>query len=697
VTLGVGNTPVQNITVTNFPGLAPTNVTTAQNLLASMSGSIGSIVQQYFVNSPTQTDWTSYKTTFLFERDLHQDDWNLFFKDNWKVSKNLTLNLGLRYDKYGVPYDTFGLGGRFSGGMAGQGGQAALFGCSGGSFDVMFNPNVGCDPTKLTTTEFVGKHSPNPDKTIWGNDWNNFAPSFGFSYSVPWLQRTTVIRGGYGINYAAAPDFLGYSGTIGNLPGQTLNTTAPLPTTYTDLSRLAAANLIPVSTGGTKPFAPVPLTNRTAGITGYADNRVAPYVQSFNLSVQRELARNLTVDVSWIGNKATKLFSGTQLNETNVIENGFLEAFNITRNGGDAPLFTRLLMGLNVTGVGVVNGTSLTGSQALRRLTTTNQFIANGDVGSLANFFNSNNSFTGTPGGFLRNAGLPENFIVVNPQFGSVTLQGNNTNSTYHSFQSILTKRMSNSVYGQFSYTFAKALGDTGVRNQRNRQLSKSRVNLDRTHIVKMNGTWDVPFGPNQRFLANAPSVVQRIVEGWQISPVFSFQSGAPLSFTSGLSTAGFRTAGENTADLVGALPKDLGKVEKGNGFVQYFSGLSVRNAPVPAFGGDPTLPGRFTNMIIVDSAGNTILQNPIPGSTGNLASNLSGLDGPSDVRFDVALTKRIRIAESKTFEIRADAVNILNRPIWGNPNTAINSANFGRITTATGTRQITFNARVEF
>jgi hypothetical protein len=333
----------------------------------------------------------------------------------------------------------------------------------------------------------------------------------------------------------------------------------------------------------------------------------------------------------------------------------------------------------------------------LRRLTTTNQFIANGNVGALADFFNSNNSFTGTPGGFLRNAGLPENFIVVNPQFGSVTLQGNNTNSTFHSFQSILTKRMSNSVYGQFSYTFGKSLGDTGVRDQRNRQISKGRVNLDRTHIVKANGTWDVPLGPNKRFLANAPGVVQRIVEAWQISPVFSYQSGAPLSFTSALSTVGFRSAANNTADLVGVLPADLGKVEKGDGFVQYFSGLSVKNAPAPTFGGDPTLPGRFTNMIIVDSAGNTILQNPIPGTTGNLSSNLSGLDGPPDLRFDLALTKRFRITESKTFEIRADAVNLLNKPIWGNPNTAINSANFGRITTATGTRQLTFNARVDF
>lgn len=107
----------------------------------------------------------------------------------------------------------------------------------------MWNPNLGCDPTKLTATEFVGKHSPNPDKTFWKNDWNNFAPSLGFSYSIPWFRRSTVIRGGYGINYAGAPDFLGYSGNIGNLPGQTLNVTYS-PPGYLDLTGLPAANVV---------------------------------------------------------------------------------------------------------------------------------------------------------------------------------------------------------------------------------------------------------------------------------------------------------------------------------------------------------------------------------------------------------------------------------------------------------------------
>jgi len=692
VTLGIGAIPVPAFTTnTSYSkGIQANDITTAQTLLANLAGTVASIQEQYFVNSPTATNWSDYRTDFIFQRDLHENDWSFFFKDTWKASPNLTLNLGLRYDKYGVPYDTTGLGGRFTGG------QSGLFGCSGKDFSVWWSPGAGnCNtatPT-LTTTEFVGKDSPNPGKTFWGNDWNNFAPSVGFSYRVPWLTKSTVVRGGYGINYAGAADYLSYSGNIGNLPGQTLNVTYN-STTYLNLAGLAAAGVIPVPTGGAQPFTAVPLTNRTAGITGYADERVTPYVQSFNLSIQRELAKNTTLDVSWIGNKATKLFSATQLNETNIFENGLLDAFNVTRSGGNAPLFNQMLLGLNVTGVGVVNGTTLTGSQALRLFSTTNTFIANGDVGGLANYLNTTNNFTAANGGILRNGGLPENFIVVNPQFGSVSLEGNNSSSTYHSFQAVLTRRMTKGLYTQFSYTFSKALGANAVRDPRNRQLSKGILGIDRPQIVKANGTYELPFGANRAYLNGAPNYIQQIIGNWELSSVFSWVTGAPLTFT-GPNTLGFRA--QNTADLVGALPDDLGKVEKANGVVQYFSGLKVGSAPLPNFGGDPTLPTRFTNQVVRDLAGNIILQPAQPGTTGNTAINLPGLHGPSNLGLDVALDKKFVLAEGKTFSMRADVVNILNTPIWGNPNTNINNSAFGRITSAGGARTVTISGRFDF
>ena len=685
LTLGVGSVPINGITSTAFSGLNSNDITTAQNLLANLAGSVGNIQQQYFVNSPTATSWTDYKTSILFQRVHHQNDWNFWAKDSWKATKNLTLNIGIRYDKYGVPYDSLGLGGRFNGGEAG------LFGISGTNFaNAQWAPYANSG--SLTSTEFVGKFSPNPGKLIFGNDWNNLAPSLGFSYNVPWLKGT-VVRGGYGINYAGAADFLSYSTNIANLPGFNFNVNTA-PTGYVNLSSSTAAlNQSAALAAASNPFAPVPLdSTRSTGITGYAAKRVVPYIQSFNFSIQHEIVRNLTLDVSWVGNKATKLYSNTQINENNIIENGLLDAFNVTRNGGNAPLFDRMLNGLNVPGVGIVNGSTLTGSQAMRRYTSTNQFIANGDVGGLANFINTTNALGGGNGGILRNGKLPENFIVANPQFGSVNLAGNNTNSTYHSGQASLTKRYATGFSGQFSYVFAKNLGGDLLRDPRNRTISKDVLGNNRTHIIKFSGTWDLPFG-SKGFIAKNVKWADKIIGGWQLAPVIQWTSGSPMSFTSTIGTAGFRAT--NTADILGNFVP--GSVRRDpSGYVEYFTGYTAKAATAPNFGADQaTLAGRYTNQVIVDPSGKVILQNPSAGLTGNSALNT--MVGPSQGGYDVSLSKKVTIAEGRFFTFRADVIDALNHPIWANPTTNINSTSFGRITAASGNRTVTLNARFDF
>jgi hypothetical protein len=305
-------------------------------------------------------------------------------------------------------------------------------------------------------------------------------------------------------------------------------------------------------------------------------------------------------------------------------------------------------------------------------------------------------------GGLLRNGGLPENFIVVNPQFGSVGLNGNNGNSTYNGLQTQITKRLTKGLSGQFSYNWSKALGDTGgIRDPRNRQLSKGILGIDRTHILKGYASWNLPFGSSPALLGNGPSWLKQIVGGWQVSSSFSWASGSPLSITPGavgttINTVSSRAA--NTADLVGALPADFQSVQVGgNGVVQYFQGLTTKVAPLPNFGGDTNLPGRFTNQVVVDSAGNIIFANPQPGKTGNTAQNLPGFRGPSSLGADMSLTKMVRIREGMNLSFRADAIRFLNTPIWGNPNTNINGTTFGTITTAGGSRTITLNVRLDF
>jgi hypothetical protein len=90
------------------------------------------------------------------------------------------------------------------------------------------------------------------------------------------------------------------------------------------------------------------------------------------------------------------------------------------------------------------------------------------------------------------------------------------------------------------------------------------------------------------------------------------------------------------------------------------------------------------------------IAVNPAPGTIGGMSP--SYLEGPGQVRFDMDVIKRIRIGERKEFEFRVDAIDLLNRPNFANPDADINSPTFGRITaTNSGNRIIVLNARINF
>ena len=262
-----------------------------------------------------------------------------------------------------------------------------------------------------------------------------------------------------------------------------------------------------------------------------------------------------------------------------------------SHEGGNAPLFDRMLAGVNFPGAGVVNGSTLTGSAALRQNTTTRSFIANGNVGALANFLNTNPSGSEVPVDFLRNGGLPDNFIVANPQFLNVEMSTNPGSSTYHSLVTQVTKRFSHGFTHQWlipgaavwasSILMAAETPRTSasfrVIDPRNRRENKTLIN-HRTHDIRSNGTWQLPFGPRQKLLGNSNGMVARIVERWQLGAIFSWNSGAPLTLLSGRSTI---TGGTTiTPDIVGSFPKNIGGVTKVANGVTYFSGLTQVTDP---------------------------------------------------------------------------------------------------------------------
>jgi hypothetical protein len=170
---------------TNFTGLVSNNQTTAQSLLYFLSGSMASATQIYFIQSPNhENKWLSYFDKPRKINEPHQNEFSLFFKDDWKVRPSLTLNLGLRYEFYGVPYEGQGLSI-----IPKNGGGLGLFGVSGRSFDRWMRPNNGVDLSLLTDLEFVGPKTSQPDKSIYPNDWNNFGPAVGFAMGIAVVRQ----------------------------------------------------------------------------------------------------------------------------------------------------------------------------------------------------------------------------------------------------------------------------------------------------------------------------------------------------------------------------------------------------------------------------------------------------------------------------------------------------------------------------
>jgi hypothetical protein len=311
---------------------------------------------------------------------------------------------------------------------------------------------------------------------------------------------------------------------------------------------------------------------------------------------------------------------------------------------------------------------------------------------------------TNVAGGLIRNGGLPENFIVLNPQFQTVTLNSNPANSTYHAMTLQLTKRLSYGLTNQTSYTWSRSLGQTGdtgagdgatYRDPTNRALDKGLLSFSRTHSIRSNGAWELPFGPNRAFLNNAPSLVNRLIERWQLGGIFSWTSGAPLDVTASTASITASSSGM-TPNLVGNFPKSMGSVtEVANGVV-YFNGLQQGTDPARANVTTlQTVQSSYSRRAITDSNGQLLLVNPIPGQVGTMGRRW--IEEPSQLGLDMTLSKRVKLDETRELQLRVDAINVLNKPQWGNPTLDINSLSFGRITSATGNRTFTVNARVNF
>ena len=337
VNFGTGNTAITNLSAATVTGLG-VNDTAARALLNDLAGSVSSVFQAF--NSPGGAN-----PVFLAgegkQRTWRQREFSWFFKDEFKITSALALNLGVRYEYFGVPFEANGK----TAGLVN--GSAGLFGQSGTSFNDIFQPGRlnGAD----TRVMLVGKNSPNENVNLYGADRNNFAPAVGLSWALPWF----VARLGYSIGYERSSfrllDIVG-----GDLPG--LRTTRSFTSTpYLNLSRVT----LPLTPIGS-PLATVPLNDRIQNVRVFDSNLRTPYVQNWNATLQRQFGQTYSLEVRYVGNKGTKLIRGANINEANIFENGILTAFRQVQQGEEAPLFDQIFRNLNL-GLGRIGNNDATG------------------------------------------------------------------------------------------------------------------------------------------------------------------------------------------------------------------------------------------------------------------------------------------------------------------------------------------------
>jgi hypothetical protein len=705
VTLGSNtqnSTGIVNADFVNLPAGATGNaiVTRAQNVFADITGFLASASATFNVTSPT----SGFVQGATRSRIFRQRDLGLYAQDQWRAKSNLSLNFGVRWDYQGVPTIPNGLAIQVTN-------VNDIFGVSGPNN--LFNPNAPAGSQVTGTKASLDFVSGNTGKGLWNNDWNNFAPFFGFAYSPDFKDGflaklfgptgTSSFRGGYSISYlhdgfTVVSNALGVGTTNPGLIQTSANTTPTGVLTAGGVALTTPTFIMPIT--DRQNF----LANPNNALWAINPDLRIPYVQQWSFGYEREITRNMAFEVRYAANRAVKVWRANNFNEVNIFENGFLNEFrnaqkNLAARGGTSfapgcggcvalPIFDKFF-----TQAGLPTGQTTAGQYSNA---TSISNLLNNNIGTLANTLAFSTTFRLNRENVA--LGIPANFFVANPNAAGITLLGNDSMSTYHSLQAEIRRRFSGGLQFQADYTFSKSLTDardalgnnqndlTSFRTLRDKSLDYARSNQDQTHRFVFNSIYDLPIGKGRRYLSDANGLVDRVIGGWTVGSIVVWATRPPWFVNSNRTTVNQFNAGNNPADLVGIsfeeFKRNVGVFRHATGV--YFINPELlnitTNASTGAFQQSQLKPG--------------LLAAPAPGFFGNFPIN--SLNGPRFFNVDTSLVKRIPITERVKGELKTTFINIFNNANFVYGGQSFDSTSFGRMTAQSGSpRVIHFTLKV--
>jgi len=403
-----------------------------------------------------------------------------YIQDDWKVTRKLTINLGLRYYIYSRIHDV-----------------------SQPTIDSGFLPNQ-YDPAKQDPLLANGNiniaaglnnytnygnglvecgHNSIPNGCQLANTGKNFAPRFGFAFD-PKGDGKTVVRGGYGIYFESGNGNEAQTeGGEGNPPSSQSPSGFNIGPNTANQGPNGYLNIVPGAIGPT-------------GYTAVPYSQGWPYVQQFSLGVQHEFRGNNLLSVGYVGSLGRKLARNWTISQMPI----GVTTMTVPALAGTS--------GKDKTGLGLNPSCDASGVCNVQALIINN----------------------------IQPSTFFQNFIGYN----NMQMKQNGAVSTYNSLQVNFRHAFSHGLTLQTVYTWSHSIDDsTSTYQQTAGQVDglhdvsrwKATSDLNRTHVLTFNYVYDLPF-----FKHSSSAFVKGALGGWSVSGITSFFSGEPTDFNCGVS-----------------------------------------------------------------------------------------------------------------------------------------------------------------
>ena len=400
--------------------------------------------------------------------------YSAFLQDDWRITRNLTLNLGLRWEFEGPLTERYNRSSRDFDFQTVNPIQAEAL----ANYALAPIPEIPASQFRtIGGLTFVGVGG-NP-RGVRDPYYRAFMPRFGFAYQ---LRERIILRGGYGIFFG----LLGSEYSDASQPGfnQRTNLVASLDNGQTYVASIS--NPFPGglerplgSSGGLTTF-----LGRAPGF--FSNDGRRPYTQRWSYSMQFEPMTQTVLEVGYVGSRSTRLRATTAMN----------------------PLAKQYLS-----------------TSPVRDQTTIDYLSAR-----VANPFRGVAGFAGTA--FYGGANTTRSQLLLPyPHFAGLQVDLPAGMSWYHAMTLRFERRFSRGLQLQTNYTWSKSMEAVSYLNDTDAIPEHVVSDIDRPQRLSVAGIYELPFGKGKRFGGNASGVLNHVIGGWQVHATFQAQSGPGLTF----------------------------------------------------------------------------------------------------------------------------------------------------------------------